>query len=66
MVILTLGANSAIANCILGENCVIGANCRIEESVIGNGVRIPDGTQLQKHSVISAEVSFGNRVPREL
>ncbi|ETN75757.1 hypothetical protein NECAME_12164, partial [Necator americanus] len=52
------GADSVVINCIVGENCVIGANCRLEESVIGNGVCIPDGTQLQKYSVISAEVSY--------
>ncbi|KIH58209.1 bacterial transferase hexapeptide repeat protein [Ancylostoma duodenale] len=53
-----VGADTVIANCIVGENCVIGANCRLEDSVIGNGVRIPDGTQLQKHSIISAETIF--------
>ncbi|KAK6738470.1 hypothetical protein RB195_020523 [Necator americanus] len=53
-----IGADSVVINCIVGENCVIGANCRLEESVIGNGVCIPDGTQLQKYSVISAEVSY--------
>ncbi|CAJ0606006.1 unnamed protein product [Cylicocyclus nassatus] len=53
-----IGANTVLVNCIIGENCVIGENCRLEESVLGNAVRIPDGTQLQKHSVISAEVSY--------
>ncbi|EYC41069.1 hypothetical protein Y032_0583g299 [Ancylostoma ceylanicum] len=53
-----IGADTTIVNCIIGENCVIGANCRLEDSVIGNGVRIPDQTQLPKHSIISAGVSY--------
>uniref|UniRef100_A0A0K0DJ22 Translation initiation factor eIF2B subunit epsilon n=1 Tax=Angiostrongylus cantonensis TaxID=6313 RepID=A0A0K0DJ22_ANGCA len=50
------GPNSLLVNCIIGEKCVIGADCRIVDAVLGNGIRIPDGTNLQKQSIISSEV----------
>ncbi|KHJ85099.1 bacterial transferase hexapeptide repeat protein [Oesophagostomum dentatum] len=54
----SIGANSVLINCIIGENCVIGENCHLEESVVGNDVRIPHGAQLQKYSIISDGVSY--------
>ncbi|VDM58464.1 unnamed protein product [Angiostrongylus costaricensis] len=53
-----IGPNSLLVNCIIGEKCVIGADCRIVDAVLGNGVHIPDGTNLQKQSVISSEVFY--------
>ncbi|KAK5967077.1 Translation initiation factor eIF-2B subunit epsilon, partial [Trichostrongylus colubriformis] len=57
-----IGCNTRISNCIIGENCVIGANCDIKESVLGENVRIPDGTVVQKQSVISANVTYSHNL----
>ncbi|KJH50669.1 hypothetical protein DICVIV_03189 [Dictyocaulus viviparus] len=53
-----IGSNTFVLNCIIGENCIIGADCRLEESILGSNVRIPNGTSLSKQSVVSSEVVY--------
>ncbi|PPQ70755.1 hypothetical protein CVT25_000076 [Psilocybe cyanescens] len=55
----TIGAGSIIRNSYLFENVAIGANCHVEQSIIGAGVQIKEGSRIPKGCLIADGVIIG-------
>ncbi|KAH9484230.1 putative translation initiation factor eIF-2B subunit epsilon [Psilocybe cubensis] len=55
----SIGAGSTIRNSYIFENAVIGENCHVEQSIIGAGVQIKDGSRVPKGCLIADGVIVG-------
>ncbi len=56
-----IGPNSRLEDCTVGDGCIINAS-QLEESTVGNGVRIGPFSHLRPHSALADGVKVGNFV----
>lgn len=58
----TIGANTHVMNCTLGENVVILQNCVIEDAEIGSGCKIGPFARIRPGTILGEDCHIGNFV----